>query len=211
MKFLTTSFVFALFCISTHVKSNDNKDKILSNDSVIVQTISKKEYFASKNYNLQHTVTQDIHKENNVYCLNVGKTQITLKDTLEEDDSLYKKYQFLGYYESVNLLCFTVYEYETSTTLLVNALTGDMLEIFGVPIFSPKGNFIINASQILNYDQIPNIIQIWHIENNVIKLFTEYQPEEWIPEGFKWINDFSFVFTKKYENNTEKYSKVTIR
>jgi hypothetical protein len=164
-----------------------------------------------KDNTLHFSDTNRILKNDGFYHLIFSDQTIILRDTLSEDDPFYIHYKYTGSYEDVGLLCFDVYYYEIGTTLLINQLTGDSLEVYGKPLLSPTGQFLFNASQILNYEPFPNILQIWAMENLQIKLLVEYYPSDWTPRNIKWINDSSIVFEQRFQDNRTAYARIEIR
>jgi len=182
-----------------------------SGKSTFFKTISKKEYLSKKDSSLPLTNENALKKTNGFYSLNLNERVIVLRDTLEEDNPLYAHYEYVGVYPNIGLLYFSVSYYESGATLLINQHTGNSVEFFGEPILSPNGTLMFNASQIMNYDVIPNIIQIWSIENGQIKLLIEYDlDDDWIPENIKWIDEKTIFFIRKFEDNSTVYAMIDV-
>ncbi|MDR0971917.1 MAG: hypothetical protein LBM25_06005 [Bacteroidales bacterium] len=183
---------------------------ITNNINCLISDISEDYYLSHNDVGIRLDTNNKLKKENNSYNIKLNNNKnIILTDSNSEDNPSYVKYLYIGRFN--NYLCFEVYYYEISKILLINDYNGEKIEIIGNIYISPDMKYLINASQIMEYDQMPNIIQIWLMDNYKLNLITNINLEDnWIPENIKWIDNNTILFQKLHYNNTKSWEKISI-
>lgn len=206
----TVIIIFCFFPIFLYSQISGIDAKIWFTDcyDVDFENISKNEFKDKTMCKVASFQDSGIQKVNNSYTLLFENKSIELFDKYEEDNPSFVKYNYLN--SIFDFLCFEINYYETSTTLLVNKKTGMFKEIFGNCYFSPDGRFLFCASQFVNYEPIPNNIQIYTITNGQMQLLVEYYIEDWIPDNIGWVSPVTIFFEQKYCDGKSKYAKITV-
>jgi hypothetical protein len=182
---------------------NDEKHEIL------YCLIDKEEFATSTNKSVYIAKRDSLVKQNGSYIIFIQNKTLALQDVENEDSPEYKKYEYFGDIEYFWI--FNIFSYEMSSTLLVNKNDGECQELFGEPLISPNGDYICNASQVINYEPFQNLLQIWSIKCKQIKLIYQLEiKDNWIPDKIKWTDDNTIVFIQKRMGYTKHYSKIKI-
>ncbi|HHU47367.1 MAG TPA: beta-propeller fold lactonase family protein [Bacteroidales bacterium] len=181
---------------------------LINNTLITFELTSEKDFVSHKNYSFVYNVDKEIQKRDSLYVLNLENKTIILQDKFDEEDPAFTKYTYQ--FSVANFLCFEVRYYEITTNLIINQESGSITELLGEIIFSPDCKFIFVASKTINYDPFQNTIEVYKIANNQIKLITEYNIGNWIPDSIKWINNKTVLFVQKFNSNNTNYLKMTI-
>jgi len=90
--------------------------------------------------------------------------------------------------------------YEWGRDFLVSLTNGQKTELWAPPLFSPGRNLFISYFPSIGYEQMPNGIQCFKIENGKIEKIFEKEIDNWEPSEIKWESDTSFVIKRtKYD------------
>lgn len=115
---------------------------------------------------------------------------IVLKDSLADGDDVDQvSYKYEGKIDGANYHVIQVTYYETGEYLLINADTGEKATIWSLPKLSPDGKRVLAFNSSLDYDIMPNGIQVLDISEGNIELVWELKPDTWAPQEVDWGKD----------------------
>lgn len=128
-----------------------------------------------------------------IHCEN-GKVVKLINDTIESDAMV--GYEYLYSIKSCNSAFFRGIYYEWTAVTMVSLISGRRTEIVDVPNFSPTGKFMISSYSDLVSGEMPNGIELYKADNDVIKTVFACELEDWGPEEIRWQSD-SVIFIKR--------------
>lgn len=212
-KQVKVSFILILICILQNSFSQTTVDTMIVSTeyTISIKSINEKIYYTAANETTNYLVEQNNLKQQiGLIELKTDNKNIVLKDSLTAEDPFFVSYKYLGFYPIINYYLFSVSYYETNKALLINKKNGKEHYIFGETQLSPSMNFLWNATATIDFDPLPNIIQLWHITQDDLFLLFEYAPIDWIPKGIKWVDENTIYFILNKKDNNVKYMQFKI-
>lgn len=108
--------------------------------------------------------------------------------------------------------------YDWSEYLVINNITGSVTKFWSEPHMSKSEEYMYSYSDALEYDIMPNGIQMYKNVNGRLRLDWEYRILDWKPESVKWLNDKTLLIVKvipneisKTKEDVKEYMKVIIK
>jgi hypothetical protein len=195
--------LFILRCSSNSTTGKvivNNIDTLLLNKvSVYLSSFSKLEFQKLKSSNKTNYAITSIKKNKNEISLPLKNSKnLILKDSLSKtDNSEQVTYIYKGYLQNIGFYVILAQYYETGEYILINDETGSKKKIWGEPIVSADHKSIVDFSNAVGYDVMPNGIQLWEIQQNKeLKLKWEYQIDHWGADSIEWIDEKSIGVKK---------------
>jgi len=203
------SCLYSILCLcllscSANNRNIDSKESVfdtivLNTHTICISPITELEYNEIRNsYKIDYDTTPII-KTNGVLALPLAKNKkVILKDSLSNTDFVEQvTYEYIGFIKEVDLYIVSAQFYETGEILLINYKTGLKTKMWSIPKLSPDRKHLVAWSGILDYDLMPNGIQMWSVQKNgELKLEWEYTQNEWEPYDVKWANNYSINVIK---------------
>ena len=106
--------------------------------------------------------------------------------------------------------------YETTQWLLIDT-SGQQLDLWGEPLFSPDLRHIAATCMGIEYGGgQPNILQLLELHNGVLRQVWELEPKTWEPYRIKWLSPTTLLLSKEMwtgqnPGSTFTYAKLTIQ
>lgn len=203
--------LFSQFII--YAKSDLKPDTVFKDCRIVLikENITRNQYLSKNDLTISFKDDKHFIKENNKYNLGNKDKHIVLQDTSTEDNPDYVSYKYIGCERDHSLYLFSVFYYEISKSYLISSDYNSKIEFFGDPKLSPSKKYLVNSSEIVNYDPIPNLIQFWFISNGQFIQIFNYYPVNWTTKDIKWVNNNTVYFIQKMTNcNNINYCKITI-
>jgi len=142
-----------------------------------IKSITKREYkklcknIAKDNFDTSSNSLQKI-KDQIIIKLKNGEEKV-FQNFISDDITNNFTYSFVGYVKEIGYYIILVKYYETGKYLLINEINGEIKELWGLPKFSKDFVYVICSSNGLFYDEVPNGIQLYRIENKELFLVFE--------------------------------------
>lgn len=215
-----------LFCLllqsCTAQNSKVGSDTVLffNMHKLQIRSISEDEYKkAAKAEKLNIDTTLVKKKQGELVLSLAGNKMMILRDSLSNSDNTEQiTYNYWGHFNEVGFYIIKVQYYESGEYLLINDKTGIKTQVWGEPKLSPDKKHIVSASNGIEYDILPNGIQMWLIQKDALKLEWEYKQKQWGPDGIIWINQNCFYFTKhipdflsKNKKEENQYAEISVK
>lgn len=150
-------------------------------DSVVEENLLKK--------------VKGVTREGKILRLHTDRGIVTFADRIHDEES-YAKYFLVNRLRPAHDYFYLIraFKYEGSSYVLVNKNTGQTINLYGIPIFSPDGKRFVDLSLDLDAGYHPNLIGIYKLEDNKYTI-------EWkhIYQGMKgpadpvWLNNSAIV------------------
>jgi hypothetical protein len=136
-----------------------------------------------------------VSREGKILRLHTDGEIVTFVDRIHAEEG-YAKYYLVDHLRPAHNYFYLIraFGYEGSNYVLVNKKTGQTINLYGIPIFSPDGKRFADLSLDLDARYHPNLIRIYKLEDN--KYAREW---EHIYQGMKgpadpvWLNDSAIV------------------
>jgi hypothetical protein len=204
----------ALFVLITQdsFASADHDESIVINEACgISGSLCSNKIFESKQ--IERFLTKVSRKNDDLNLKTLSGPPIILSNKKANQESR-KVYWFLTYFQQIKYFLIQVRGWEGTSYLIINASTGDIHSLLGIPIFSEDLKRFAVASIDLEAGYIPNRIAIYQFFDNSIKRewYKDYTASG--PSGIKWINNTVITFFDNYSRNggqTIDKKLVTIR
>jgi hypothetical protein len=134
---------------------------------------------------------------------------------LPEDDPNWGKYTYQGYSPAVGYHLILRNHYEWSGYILV-LKTGQQINLPNAPKFAPDAHSFIVASGSLDYEMIPNSLQLFQLDKHVWRQVWKLEPTSWEPNQVAWVSPTTFLleekhWSKDYAHSWFTYARGTIR
>ncbi|MEJ2184788.1 MAG: hypothetical protein P8Z36_02515 [Gemmatimonadota bacterium] len=113
---------------------------------------------------------------------------------LQSGQANYHTYR--AYYPAIGYYLVAHYMYEGGQYLLVNRRNGRRQAVFGVPVLSPDSQRLAVANADLEAQYTPNVLQVWHVEPDGLRLEWQVRPDDWGAENPQWIAADTLAFTR---------------
>jgi hypothetical protein len=202
-------FLFLAICLfHFHVNGQiitlNDKKIVLKN--VSAKTVKNHSFKSSLKDLTPATITK-IHSVTILRLLN-GK-QVVLKDIGKGDDTDIKTYSLKGLLRDRFYVILAKY-YDAGEYLVIDKRTGSEARLWGEPYISQDGSYIASFSGSLDYDMMPNGIQLFKVDNDKIIREWEYKITDWQPEDISWKDNKTFLIKKivpDYISPTKKQIK----
>jgi hypothetical protein len=134
-------------------------------------------------------------REGTTLRLRTTAGMVTFEDRVEVGEGS-AKYFLVGFRDSNGPFNFIrVIGYESHGFVLVNKKPGQVINLYGFPIFSPDGSRFVDVSLDLDAGYVPNLIHIYKLEDSKYALEWKYMFEGMKgPSDPVWLNDSAIVF-----------------
>ncbi len=225
------SYLYSILCLSllscsANNRNIDSKEPVfdtivLNKHTICISPITEFEYNEIKNSHKIDYDTTPIIKTNGVLILPLAKNKkVILKDSLSNTDFVEQvTYEYIGFIKEVDLYIVSAQFYETGEILLINYKTGLKTKMWSIPKLSPDRKRLVAWSGILDYDLMPNGIQMWSIQKDgELKLEWEYTQNKWEPYDVKWTNNYTINvikiipdFLSPSKKDEKEYIKLLIK
>lgn len=174
------------------VNTNTAKiDTITLNEYKKGVSLSKKSSLIKRNKNV-------IEEDDKVIIKLSNNNSIVFKDSLADGDDVDQvSYKYVGKLDGANYHVVQVTYYETGEYVLINADTGEKKTIWSLPKLSPDNKRILAFNSSLDYDVMPNGIQVFDVSEGSIELVWELKPDTWAPQEVDWGKD-NVLFIKQH-------------
>jgi hypothetical protein len=106
----------------------------------------------------------------------------------EGDVDNYVDYRYYGYLKTIDKFLVYALLYESYCYVLVDNTTGDITDIWGIPVISPNGQYFVTTNKDLLAHYTDNGIQLYK-NGAVPKLLGERLLDKWGSEDIKWVNN----------------------
>jgi len=147
--------------------------------------------------------TARVKKINGVIKLPIGKkgqSFMRYADTLPFNEG-YKKYQYIGQFESIGYYILEYCFNEECGVYLVSKNSGTQTAIWNTPYISPNNKFIANLSWEYHFEGNKVGIQIWKVgktrysgmDSISVSDYLELKQLIWIPLSFAWETNNSLI------------------
>lgn len=162
-----------------------------------------------------------ILKKNKKISIPVADTKKSVINFIDkkngDDDPKNVSYTYVGVYKKYNLHIVKEVGYETEDYILVNGNSGKCVKLWGVPHLSPDGSKILSYAANIDYDPMPNGIQIIELQGNLFRCMVVYYADDWEPSAVVWKDDKTLYLEKTFpsilsstKQKKVKYSLVVI-
>jgi hypothetical protein len=136
-----------------------------------------------------------------------------------DDETADATYQYLGYFEKLRLHLLQIQLWESSEYELIDA-NGKITELWSPPTYSPQQEYLVAVSGSLEYEMMPNGMQLFLCGPAGLQKVWELAPTTWAPveaDTF-WSSDKTiFIKQKRYPSHDVSkrpyftYAKLTIQ
>ncbi len=225
MKYLLFSlFILALIISCNSKKQNpqsDNcSDTLMINDKMYCFDSISESYYNSINFKfplMSDTLPIDTSvvklMSNGIQIKTKGKDVFFKNDTSDNDSRVI--YSYIKTIANVGLVHINGIFWEWTADYLINLKNGEQTILWEKPILSPNKKMIICCSADLVATEMPNGLQLFKIENGVVKKVfeKEIEIERWGPSEPKWESDSTILLKRvKVDNNyNEIYDYVRMK
>jgi hypothetical protein len=100
------------------------------------------------------------------------------------------------YYAAIGYYLLAHYMYEGGQYVLVNRRNGQRQAVFGVPVLSPDNQRLAVANADLDAQYTPNVLQVWRVEPDGLRLEWQVRPDDWGAENAYWLGPDTVAFTR---------------
>ena len=122
-------------------------------------------------------------------------------DNINVNNERYKGYWFITYYQQTGYFLVQVRGWEGFSYLMINAFTGEMVPVIGVPIISRDTKRFVVTSLDLEAGYRPNRIAIFRFDSDRVK-------QEWVkdyvavgPSDAAWISETAITYIENRSSN----------
>ena len=196
-----TPLSIALFVLITldSFASNDHDESIVINKACgISGSLCSNKSFESKQ--IERFITKVSRKNDDLNLKTLLGPPVILSNIKANQESR-KVYWFLTYFQQIKYFLVQVRGWEGTSYLIVNASTGDIHSLHGIPIISKDLKRFAVASIDLEAGYIPNRITIYQFLDNSIKREWSKDYTASGPSGVKWINNTVITFFENLSKN----------
>ena len=190
--------LFVLISLDSFASADHDESIAIHKACGISGSICSNKSFESKQ--IERFFTKASRKNDDLYLKTLSGSPIILSNKNANQEST-KVYWFLTYFQEIKYFLVQVRGWEGSSYLIINASTGDIHSLLGIPIISKDLKRFAVASIDLEAGYIPNRIAIYQFFDNSIK-------KEWSkdytasgPSGVKWINNTVITFFENFSKN----------
>jgi hypothetical protein len=181
-----------------HSENSNLEDSIkIDGQTLIINCIDAKEFHkAAEKQKLAYVTLPDLKNGGSIRLPIDGKQPMILQDSINKvGDGEQKLYNYIGFMNEIGTYIVEAQYYETGEILLINKYNGSVVKVWGIPRLSPDWKHIVVWSSSLDYDIMPNGIQMWQVkENNELEKLWQYEQSPWAPLEVIWVrNDMIYV------------------
>ncbi|MBF9142265.1 hypothetical protein [Hymenobacter properus] len=165
------------------------------------------------------TLTFPLKKHKGRIVIPTAKGPKVFQDVQKADDeTATTTYQYLGYLEKLRLHVLQIQLWETSEYELIDA-RGNITELWSPPTCSPQMQYLMTVSGSLEYEMMPNGLQLFRCAPVGLQKVWELAPTTWAPDEAStfWASESTvFIKQKRYpkQDVSKKpyftYAKLTI-
>ena len=195
---LLTMVFFILITLPSFASADHDESIVIQTACGISGLLCSDKSFEVKQ--IERFFTKVSRKNDNLNLKILSGPPIILSNKKSNQESR-KVYWFLTYFQQIKYFLVQVRGWEGTSYLIINASTGDIHSLLGIPIISKDLKRFAVASIDLEAGYIPNRIAIYQFFGNSIK-------KEWSkdytasgPSDVKWINNAIITFFKNFSNN----------
>jgi hypothetical protein len=190
--------LFVLITLDSFASADHDESIVIQKACGISGPVCSKKSFESKQ--IERFFTKVSRKNDNLNLKTISGPPIILSSKKANQESR-KVYWFLTYFQQIKYFLVQVRGWEGTSYLIINASTGDIHSLLGIPIISKDLKRFAVASIDLEAGYIPNRIAIYQFFDNSIK-------KEWSkdytasgPSDVKWINNTVITFFENFSKN----------
>ncbi|GAB3736953.1 hypothetical protein GCM10027594_17840 [Hymenobacter agri] len=162
-------------------------------------------------------MTFPVKKQKGRIVIPTAKGPKLFKDVrVADDETAEVTYAYKGFCAELQQHLLQVSYYESSGWIIVDA-AGKVSNLWSPPGYSPSLNRLFTGSGSLEYDMMPNGLQIFQKEPNGLKKIWETAPTTWAPEDAFWTTENTLYVQQRRYRNLEvsdkhyfTYAKLTI-
>jgi hypothetical protein len=135
-------------------------------------------------------------REGKILRIKTDEGSVIFTDQIHPEEG-YAKYFLLDHFIRVSSIYFLIraYGYEGSGYVLVSKKTGQTINLFGIPIFSPDGKRFADVSLDLEAGYNPNLIRIYRLIDNKYMIEWKHTYEDARgPADPVWLSNSAIVF-----------------
>ncbi len=121
---------------------------------------------------------------------------VTFVDDARPESGEANYHTYRTYYAAIGYYLVAHYMYEGGQYLLVNRRNGWRQAVFGVPVLSPDSQRLAVANADLEAQYTPNVLQVWHVEPDALRMEWQVQPDDWGAEDPHWLSPDTLAFTR---------------
>ena len=150
--------------------------------------------------NVERTMLKLVIKAEN------GKTIVFENDPSYGESS--KSYLLKDYLEAFHLYVIEESGWDWGNIILVSALNATMVEVGGIPVFSPDNQKFISVKHDPEDYGSGSRIQVYSFIDGIFNLEWSHEPKEWGPTSAKWLSDKTIELSMSYFDGKEDLSNL---
>ena len=197
----------------------------LAPTQVTFSTLTKANYLQAKRNCIvtKPPITFPIRKQNGRIIIQTAKGKKVFQDIVINEAAIKKGhgeeestiYTYLGYLSDFHCHLINAGYYEIEEWLLITD-SGQQLELWGEPLFSPDLHYIAASCAGIEYSGgQPNIIQLIALQEGNLRKVWSLEPKEWEPYQICWTSSNTLLlsrtmWTGKNPGTAYSYSKLFI-
>lgn len=196
--FIVAAFLIVLITVDSFASADHDESIVIQKACGLSGVLCSNKSFESKQ--IERFFTKVSRKNDDLNLKTLSGPPIILSNKKANQESR-KVYWFLTYFQQIKYFLVQVRGWEGTSYLIINASTGDIHSLLGIPIISKDLKRFAVASLDLEAGYIPNRISIYQFFDNSIK-------KEWSknftasgPSDVKWINNAIITFFKNFSKN----------
>ena len=189
---------FVLITLDSFASTDHDESILIKKACGLSGVLCSNKRFESKQ--IKRFFTKVSRKNDNLKLKTISGSSIILSNKRVNQEGG-QVYWFLTYFQQIKYFLVQVRGWEGTSYLIINASTGDINSLLGIPIISKDLKRFAIASLDLEAGYIPNRISIYRFSNNRIK-------KEWSkdftasgPSDVKWINNAIITIFENFSKN----------
>ena len=190
--------LFVLITLDSFASADHDESIVIQKACGLSGVVCSNKSFESKQ--IERFFTKVSRKKDDLNLKTISGASIILSNKKTNQESR-KGYWFLTYFQQIKYFLVQIRGWEGASYLIINASTGDIHSLLGIPIISKDLKRFVVASIDLEAGYIPNRIAIFRFFDNCIK-------KEWSkdytasgPSDAKWINNTDIAFFENFSKD----------
>jgi hypothetical protein len=162
--------------------------------------LTKKVYLAARKgaASAKPSITFPLKKQHGRILIPTGKGKKVFTDKyVDTDRDDQQQFEYLGYLPRFECHVVLGHFYEWSQWFLITK-SGQQLELYDAPEYSPDLQYFVSASQGLEYSVYPNTIRLFHFENHTWREVWHLEPKAWEPKQVNWLSPNTLSISQKH-------------
>jgi hypothetical protein len=190
--------LFVLITLDSFASTDHDESIAIQKACGLSGVVCSDKIFESKQ--IERFFTKVSRKNDDLDLKTISGSLIILSNKKANQESR-KVYWFLTYFQQIKYFLVQVRGWEATSYLIINASTGDIHSLLGIPIISKDLKRFVVASIDLEAGYIPNRIGIFRFLDNSIK--KEWSKDYTVsgPSDAKWINSTGITFFENFSKN----------